>query len=364
MAKSALITVYGGQFGSEGKGQVVAHLYHTRGVDVGVRVGGPNAGHTFFHKNGRKQVVQTLPIPAALGAHGVIGAAGMVLLDVLDKELQETHEFTGKVARLSVDRNAVVITAEHMSREAALKGRIGSTGEGVGAATADKVMRTPGIVAGHEEMVKYVTDEYLGRPWWAGVTWGVEHTPSMLNSDLQYRKRTVLLEGTQGYGLSLHTGGYYPFCTSRECTPQGIQAQAGVAESRADEVERIMVLRTYPIRVGGNSGPLPGEVSWEELSERTGGYVKPEITTVTKKVRRIAAFDWELVNRAVLQTNPTGVALMFLDYVHPEIAGVVDPTGLGAEHWRTIQRFEERLGVPIKYVGTGPGTTVSLRVNK
>ena len=38
--------VVGGQYGSEGKGKVCAHLAMTGKVDCMVRCGGPNSGHT------------------------------------------------------------------------------------------------------------------------------------------------------------------------------------------------------------------------------------------------------------------------------------------------------------------------------
>ena len=38
--------VVGGQYGSEGKGKVCAHLAMTDHVDCMVRCGGPNSGHT------------------------------------------------------------------------------------------------------------------------------------------------------------------------------------------------------------------------------------------------------------------------------------------------------------------------------
>ena len=38
--------VVGGQYGSEGKGKICAHLAMTDRVDFMVRCGGPNSGHT------------------------------------------------------------------------------------------------------------------------------------------------------------------------------------------------------------------------------------------------------------------------------------------------------------------------------
>ena len=125
-----------------------------------------------------------------------------------------------------------------------------------------------------------------------------------------------------------------------------------------------MVVRTYPIRVGGNSGDLPDELTWEEMSELTDGYVKPEITTVTKKRRRIANIDYGRLVRNVAVTKPTAIALSFFDYWFPNISGLTDVGKLQKKHWNAIKHLEEKLGVPVKYLSTGFGSVINLRVNK
>ena len=45
--------------------------------------------------------------------------------------------------------------------------------------------------------------------------------------------------------------------------------------------------------MAGNSGPLKGETSWEELG------LEPERTTVTNKVRRVGDWDPELLEEAI-----------------------------------------------------------------
>jgi adenylosuccinate synthase len=357
---NTMYIVWGGQFGSEGKGQIAAHLTKRGHVDVGVRVGGPNAGHTFYYSTGLKGVTQTIPVPAMLGRKGYIGPAGMIIEKVLSDELKQAYRQMGTPVTLYVDNNAVIIKKNHMAAESHLKGKIGSTGEGVGAATAEKVMRIPNIVvsANKERLQEKFNGDKHGA--FTNVAFGVDTIP-LLNEDLE--DKNVLLEGTQGFGLGLHTGGYYPFCTSRETTPMAILAETGANPIIADNLESIMVVRTFPIRVGGNSGDLPNEITWKQLEKLTDGYVKdPEITTVTKKERRIAHLDWGILARAVLQCAPTAIALTFLDYVFPEIAGAVDASALEQKHWQYINHVENTLGVPVKFVSTGPGATISMRV--
>ena len=66
----------------------------------------------------------------------------------------------------------------------------------------------------------------------------------------------------------------------------------------------LLVARTYPIRVAGNSGPLKNELTWEEISRRVGKQVV-ERTTVTNKIRRVGEWDEELLDNAITLNRPT-----------------------------------------------------------
>ena len=354
-----LWVIFGGEYGSEGKGQCVQFLHEQHPFDMGVRVGGPNAGHTFYADgvDGKrhKVVVQSLPAVAMTGAQGIIGPAGVFIVSLLLQELTVAEGLLGHPAKLVIDPRAAIITPEMMQAEEHLGAAIGSTREGVGKATALKVMREPITVYQNMQALQSIFNDPAG----AGVT--IEDTVPLVNAWLAVGKR-VIVEGTQGYGLSLHTSGFYPYCTSRECTPMALYAETGINPKNARYgVEEIMVVRTYPIRVAGNSGPLAHEISWDRLKEITGGYVQtPEITTVTKKVRRIAEMDLELLERAVTQCRPTGIALTFLDYVLPEVAGH-DPFDHDIPARQSAAEYllglEDALGVPVVTVSTGQDAT-------
>jgi adenylosuccinate synthase len=124
----------------------------------------------------------------------------------------------------------------------------------------------------------------------------------------------ILLEGTQGTTLSLHHGPY-PHVTSRDTTVAGCLADAGIAPMRLRRV--VMVCRTYPIRVGGASGPMWKEITYEDLASRSGIPIDElrttETTTTTKRQRRIAEFDWLQLRRSTLLNGPTDIALTFVD---------------------------------------------------
>jgi adenylosuccinate synthase len=107
----------------------------------------------------------------------------------------------------------------------------------------------------------------------------------------------IVIEGSKGYGLSLLHGGYYPKATTRDTTAASFLGEAGLSPRDVDDVT--LVLRCHPIRVAGDSGPLKGETTWREIAKNAGlpkNYC--ELTTATKKVRRVGTFDPELVREA------------------------------------------------------------------
>src|SRR5258708_10788762 len=57
----SLWVVVGGQYGSEGKGKVSALITKQEDMDICVRCGGPNSGHSFVDENGKNVVLRQLP---------------------------------------------------------------------------------------------------------------------------------------------------------------------------------------------------------------------------------------------------------------------------------------------------------------
>jgi adenylosuccinate synthase len=62
----------------------------------------------------------------------------------------------------------------------------------------------------------------------------------------------------------------------------------------------VMVVRSYPIRVGGPSGPLTREIEWEDVDERAGlpiGTLRErELTSKTNTLRRVGEFEPSLAD--------------------------------------------------------------------
>ena len=166
----------------------------------------------------------------------------------------------------------------------------------------------------------------------------------------------ILIEGTQGSALSLlHS--HWPYCTSIDTNAAGIISEVGIAPSRVTDV--LMVVRTYPIRVAGNSGPMKNETTWEDISNNVGQHVE-EKTTVTKKVRRVAEWDQELYEQSCILNEPTEIALMFADYIDPEVAGCTDIIEVLSSSILRDFIYENGLQNKLKYVGTGPRTIAEL----
>jgi adenylosuccinate synthase len=287
--------VVGGQYGSEGKGAFCAFLARRYRFDVAVRGGGPQAGHTFWADG--KRVVRQVPVACVVDkdCQGYIGPGAVVNRDVLEAEIREFN----LEGRIHVHPGAVLVDESDMIFEASLakQGAIpGSTREGVGQARSRRALRL-------------------------AATFGVNHSHlPYVDRDLQFydaigtrvrdKSTYVMAEGTQGYGLSLFHG-QYPYVTSADTTPAAVLSECGLPV--IPELQVVMVLRTFPIRVGGESGPLKDEVTWSGLQ------VRAEVTTVTKRERRVGRFDRDQFDRAVRVMRPTLAALMFCDYLDPDI---------------------------------------------
>lgn len=328
-----VLCLIGGQYGSEGKGVVAHHIANEYGVHV--RVGGPNAGHTFRHE-GRLWKMRSLPCGwVNPNATLIIGAGAVFEPELLVKEITETGT---DPKRVWVDRRAVVVEPSDRSPSYALKESIGATGEGVGPARVRRLLRG-------QEPMRTAGDIFADRNEWP---WRIADTAWLIHR-LRNGGENVLLEGTQGARLSL-IHGPWPYTTSADTGAAQLLADCGVPPG--DGVEVMMVIRTFPIRVGGNSGPLPHETTWEAISERVGRRVE-EFTTVTKRLRRVAWFDLEDVKWAISLNNPTSLVLTFVDYLYPGCEGVSRWSHLPVEVRHYVEGLSAKLGTHIQYIGTG-----------
>jgi adenylosuccinate synthase len=114
------------------------------------------------------------------------------------------------------------------------------------------------------------------------------------------------------------------------------------------------VIRTFPIRVGGTSGDLPNEISWELVRAESGAdLVEQEFTSVTKTLRRVARFDLDLVHTACRYNRPTSLAVMGLDRIDVRNRGASDVCQLTEYTIDFLATLESELELPINWLGTG-----------
>jgi len=305
--------VVGGQFGSEGKGKVTLEIVRRSAEPATVvRVGGPNSGHTAYDTAGKMWALRQMPAGCVDRNVDVVFPAGSYLdVEILFEEIDKL-DFPRD--RIFISPFANIITGQHKEweRNAGLIGAIGSTGSGVGAAIMAAVARGAANfplqavhAEHHDQLQPFLRD-----------------TSKVLFEKLLKNHR-VVVEGSQGFGLSLLDGGYWPKATARSTTAAAALAEAGLSPRYVDDVT--MVLRSFPIRVAGDSGPLVGETSWQEIAKRAGRHDDlREYTTVTRKERRVGEFDAELVKRALAVNAPHRLVLNHLDYIAP-MSSLEDP---------------------------------------
>ena len=346
--KGKLMCVVGGQYGSEGKGAVVAHIADE--YDVHIRIGSPNAGHTFYWNND-KHVMQSIPCGwVNPNAKIVIGRGALINMKQLMLELEHIEKYYPDFkSRFFIDADAGILDEKFHQQEGGVNGemhkRIGSTGEGVGLARIARIERN----SDNFRFFKDVAKEY-------GLeNCVIENTPKVI-AEWQDKGLNILIEGTQGSGLSL-LHGHYPYVTSIDTNAAQMLAEVGLAPSRITDV--LLVVRTYPIRVAGNSGYMKDEITWQELSDLMGKKLE-EKTTVTKKVRRIAKWDGDLFEQSCLLNNPTQIALMFADYLDNSLYGEIN-----ADKLFDNEKFNEFVakniyekGYSVSYIGTSEKTIV------
>lgn len=390
--------VVGGMFGSEGKGRHVEvmtrHRLHGK-IHVAVRTGAPNAGHTVYDDNGLKYAMQQIPCSFIdPDVELVLGAGAQIHPEILHREAAMIAVLLGN-RKIIVDKNAIIQFTSYQKQEQDLgmHARMGSTAEGCGEALKSRISRDGSVVT-FEQVWVYLTStkpdperktyEFMSTDGHYKFAFNEEQLaeieqylrPLVCEQEVlgmadvaellwQYYNAGahILLEGTQGAGLSLFHGPDYPHCTSRDTNAANWLMEAGLPPNLNIEVH--MVMRAFPIRVAGKSGYMPDELEWDEFLEKTtdldremlarlrtarinaeemcqrGEIIKNDIllkameqlsetdkemlapfiekTTVTKKVRRIGKFN-EFYGKYLHLNNPDVLVIQFADYLNREAA--------------------------------------------
>jgi adenylosuccinate synthase len=334
--------VVGGQYGSEGKGKIAAFITLQEQIDICVRCGGPNSGHCFVDDSGTLQALRQIPTGFVRPrTRLLIPAGGLIDLEVLRRELCLLGLGSDRVG---IDRHAMIIeeSDRRAEQDLGLRRRLSSTLCGVGSAVARRVLRGEDVRLAAEA----ATDAAWLRPYLVDAS-------AEINDGID-RGKKVLVEGTQGFGLSLYHSAAYPKTTSRDTSAAGCISECGISPKLVTDV--VLVLRTFPIRVAGQqAGPMFEEIRWETVQRESGcPHPVAEYTTVTGKLRRVGRFDFDLARRAIAANRPTAIALNFLDYLSVGNRGARFPEELTRRTLDIVSKMQLHLGLPITYGGVGP----------
>ncbi len=418
------VVVLGTQWGDEGKGKIVDLL--TDQAEAVVRFqGGHNAGHTLVIE-GKKTVLHLIPSGILRDNVLCLIGNGVVLSPTaLLKEMAELEEKGVPVReRLRLSGGCPLILPYHIALDQARElargdAKIGTTGRGIGPAYEDKVarrglrlddlMNPERFAVQLREVMEYhnfaltqyyktdavdyqtVLDEALAqaeelKPMMADVT-GILH---------QYREegRGIMFEGAQGSLLDIDHG-TYPFVTSSNTTAGGTSTGSGVGPLYLDYV--LGITKAYTTRVG--SGPFPTEL-FDDIGEHLA--VKGhEVGATTGRDRRCGWLDLVALKHSIQVNSVSGVCFTKLDVldgletirvctgyegqgtggfsadsisnitpVYEDLPGWTETTvgaktleELPANARAYIKYVEQKLGVPIDIISTGPDReeTITLR---
>ena len=362
-SKNNIVAVVGGQWGDEGKGKFIDYLAKEANI-IARGTGGNNAGHTVIVGD-KKYVFHLLPSGILYQDKlNIIGNGTVIDPKVLLDELGSLHKdsYIPDVHNLAISGDAHVIMPYHVHLDILKsKGKIGTTGRGIGPAYMDKAERTgirmndllnkslleEKLVHNFSEKAKifaaagdnkgaaaYNDDEFLHDILVEYSEYGrrlrgyIKDTRSLITeADRQGRK--ILLEGAQGTLLSVDHG-TYPYVTSSECSAAGLASGVGLFR----DMKVISIVKAYTTRVG--NGPFP-----TELTDTTGDALRAsgsEYGATTGRPRRCGWLD-AVALKYSLGINGSSIAISKIDVLN----------GLDELKICTAYQYD---GEPVRYNGT------------
>ena len=407
--------VLGTFYGDEGKGKIIDYL--SKDADVAVRCsGGSNAGHS-IEVDGKKFAFHLIPSGIFhKGTLAVIGNGVVVDPKCLIDEMNELEASGGSTENLYISEKAHIVFPYHIEMDRLLEenrgnGKIGTTIRGIGPAYCDKYERS-GIRA--EDLISDRFEELLtvninnknkifemyGHPTvdlqktledykkYAEILKPhITDTITLLHNALENGKK-ILCEGAQASLLDIDFGSY-PFVTSSNPSIGGVCTGTGLAAKDIGEVYG--VLKAYSSRVG--SGPYVTEQN-NEIGD-TIRELGHEYGVTTKRPRRCGWLDLVALKYTVRLNGITGLAINHVDtigklpnfklcvaYNHNgkvttdfstnvdfltnctpiyeefegnfgDISKCETRAELPENAKKYLNRIEELIGVPIKFIGTG-----------
>ncbi|KAG2206646.1 hypothetical protein INT46_009933 [Mucor plumbeus] len=416
LQKSRLSVVLGSQWGDEGKGKLSDILCAE--ADVCARcAGGNNAGHTIV-VNDVKYDFHMLPSGlinpncTALIGNGVV----VHLPSFFEEKAKLEAKGLNCEGRLLLSDRAHLVFDLHQKvdglKEIELgRGSIGTTGKGIGPTYSSKASRS-GIRVHHlyefeEFSARFRTMVENKRKRYGNFEYDVEaelerykelaervrpyviDTIPYLHEQIKAGKR-ILVEGANALMLDIDFG-TYPYVTSSTTSIGGVCTGLGVPPNKVSKV--IGVVKAYCTRVGG--GPFPSE-QLNEIGEhlQTVGF---EFGVTTGRKRRCGWLDLVVVNYSNMINGYTSFNLTKLDILDQlptikvavayhldgkklpsfpadlDLLEKVEVEYVELPGWQTdiskctkyenlpenakkyITFIEKETGVPVEWIGVGPG---------
>ena len=409
--------VLGSFYGDEGKGKIIDYL--SQNADYSVRCsGGNNAGHS-IEIEGKKFALHLIPSGILnKGTIAVIGNGVVIDPKVLIEEIKniEANGYSAENLRISDKAHIIFpyhIQMDKLQEELRKEDKIGTTARGIGPVYCDKYERC-GIRMGDlvnknfekklrnnienknkifeiynyekidaNEVIKQYNEyaEILKKY--------VVDTVVLLHKALEDNKK-ILCEGAQATLLDIDFGNY-PYVTSSNPTIGGVCTGTGIGAKYIGEVYG--VLKAYSSKVG--EGPYVTEQN-NEIGDKIRE-LGHEYGTTTKRPRRCGWLDLVALKYAAMVNGLTGLAVNHVDTIGKldkiklcvgykkdgkvtmdfstevnylkscepvyeefdgnfgDISSCKTREELPENAKKYLNRIEEIVKVPIKFIGTGAG---------
>ena len=272
----AVDVIFGLAWGDEGKGKISNAI--SKNYDIVCRWnGGPNAGHTVY-LNDKKYKTHIIPCGVFQNKLSIIGPNCVINIDKFFDEIEYLKREGFDTSLIKVSPKAHIITEKHIQYDLKfLKPKLGTTGQGIAPAYADKALRT-GKLAGN-----YLDKQYL----WDGELYG-----------------EILCEGAQSFWLDLNYGGY-PYVTSSETLPYSA-CSLGFSPKKIREI--IGVAKIYDTKSGVD--PLFPESLWEDAELNMIIDIGQEFGSTTGRKRIV---NWLNLNKLVDAVKTSGVTKLIIN---------------------------------------------------
>lgn len=332
---SKVNVVLGTFYGDEGKGKIIDYL--SEKADASIRCsGGNNAGHT-IKVDGKKYAFHLIPSGILnKNTKAIIGNGVIIDPKVLITEIEELKANGYAVDNLYISDKAHIIMPYHvmmdkLQEELRAKNKIGTTARGIGPCYSDKFersgIRVEDFISDKFEEIARTNIEKKNKIFamYGKEELDVESTIAQYKEYAEYLKqyivdsvdmlhellesdKDIVCEGAQATLLDIDFGNY-PFVTSSNPTIGGVCTGTGIGPKYIGEVYG--VLKAYSSKVGEGMYMTEQDNEIGDLIRELGH----EYGTTTKRPRRCGWLDLVALKYAARINGLTGLAINHVDTI-------------------------------------------------